>query len=147
MRAYPAYRTQREGTHKQTEIFDGVYPSKGQEAREEMKKEQLRVPQGNPREEREDTPLRAIGKTETEGKGTRDEPKKPIGREYAPPVHMAEEHARYNAQDDDVVMEDELLAKARVREQGRKQQEKEKRRDIPMDGNIAHKATDQVIEA
>jgi hypothetical protein len=40
MRAYPAYRTQREGTRKQTVIFDGVYPSKGQEAREEMKKEQ-----------------------------------------------------------------------------------------------------------
>jgi hypothetical protein len=109
--------------------------------------ESVRVPQGNSREEREDTPLRAIGKTEKEGKGTRDKPKKPIGREYAPPVHMAEEHARYNAQDDDVVMEDELLAKARVREQGKKQQEKEKRRDIPMDGNIAHKATDQVIEA
>jgi hypothetical protein len=39
MRAYPAYRTQREGVCKWTEIFDGVYPSKGQDAREEMKKE------------------------------------------------------------------------------------------------------------
>jgi hypothetical protein len=109
--------------------------------------ESVRVPQGNPREEREDAPLRAIGKTEKEGKGTRDEPKKLIGREYALPVHMAEERAWYDAQDDDVVMEDELLVKAKVREQGRKQQEKEKRRDIPMDGNVAHKATDQVIEA
>lgn len=93
--------------------------------------------------EREGAPLRAIGKTEKEGKGTRDEPKKPIGREYALPVHMAEERAWY----DIIVMEDELLVKARVREQGRKQQEKEKRRDIPMDENVAHKAMDQVIEA
>ncbi|KAG2738447.1 hypothetical protein P692DRAFT_20758432, partial [Suillus brevipes Sb2] len=40
-------------------------------------------------------------------------------------------------------MEDELLERAKVR----KQQEKGKRKDIPKDGDVAHKATDQLIEA
>ncbi|KAG1776133.1 hypothetical protein EV702DRAFT_1046303 [Suillus placidus] len=38
--AHPAYRTEKEGTHKRTEIFDGVYPSKGRDTRDEMKKGQ-----------------------------------------------------------------------------------------------------------
>lgn len=63
-----------------------------------------------------------------------------------PPVRMAAEWVRYNTQDDNFVMEDELLGKVKVRKQGRKQ-EKGKEKDIHKDGDVAHKATDQTIEA
>ncbi|KAG2112069.1 uncharacterized protein F5147DRAFT_651167 [Suillus discolor] len=38
--AYPVCRTQKEGTHKKSEVFDGVYPMMGRDAWEAMKKEQ-----------------------------------------------------------------------------------------------------------
>ncbi|KAG2046760.1 hypothetical protein BDR06DRAFT_977235 [Suillus hirtellus] len=38
--AYQVYRTQKEGAHKKSELFDGVYLMMGRDAREAMKKEQ-----------------------------------------------------------------------------------------------------------
>jgi hypothetical protein len=105
--------------------------------------ESVRAPQGNPREEQENAPFESREKKEEEGKGKADEPKKSMGREHALPMHMVKECAWYDMQDDDVVMEDELLEKAKVR----RQQEKEKRKDIPKDGDVAHKAMDRLIEA
>ncbi|KAG1782093.1 hypothetical protein EV702DRAFT_1041807 [Suillus placidus] len=199
--AYPAYRTEKEGARKRTEIFDGIYPSKGRDTRDETKKgqhqrdelrgdrqyapgskqvpiikppppvpsfvlviekpivhpklpvpeardfqpvmpkkssESVKTPQGNPRAEQESIPMKVIGRMEEKGKERKDKPKKIFVQEN-PPVHVTNEKVQYNAQDNDVVMEDELLERTKVR--GKRQQEKGKSKDIPKEGEMAHKAT------
>jgi hypothetical protein len=203
MRAYPAYRTQREGAHKRTEIFNGVYPSKGWDAREEMKKEQhqryelrggrqyapvsklskplsevpekptmppppklmvpearefklaepkgnfesVRKPPGNPREENENVPL--VEKEQREERRTevieRNEPKKIWMRE-AHGIAPSVEKARYDAQDDVVVMEDDKLRKGKKIESVWKQG-KDTLRHIPSNDPKAFKPLDQVVES
>ncbi|KAG2079508.1 uncharacterized protein F5147DRAFT_592260, partial [Suillus discolor] len=113
LRTYPVYRTPKDGARKRSEVFDGVYPSKGRDAREEIKKEQrqLKTSQGIPRIERKDLPLKTIEKMNREEKEMRDAPeKKVLVRDKVPPIIQAAiERARYDAQDDDIVMEDEVL--------------------------------------